>query len=274
MYKMYYTIVMKKPTISDVAAMANVCKATVSYVLNDNQSQKISESTQKRIWQAVNILNYKPNIYAKNLRGSQDMRTIAIYYPEQLPQLARLAMFDMVQTLSSELKLLGNSVQILSGDSHKVDTADAIVALGIDKLSFYSMGDCNFIPLIAVDSIIDDALFYDVSIDYSKLSATASSSFGDSYTYVCTTPRDDALAKVITDTFAKVIFVDTYSQLLQLPSGNVLTTESAIAEAQLTSDKYHLLHIDDLAIAKAKQAIVCIEHALSHKQYDTNSYRV
>ncbi len=274
MCQMYYTIVMKKPTISDVAAMANVCKATVSYVLNDNQSQKISENTKKRIWQAVNILNYKPNIYAKNLRGSQDMRTIAIYYPEQLPQLARLAMFDMIQTLSSELKLLGNSVQILSGTSYKVDTADAILALGLDKLGFYIMGDCNFIPLIAIDSIIDDALFYDVSLDYSKLSATASSSLGENFTYVCTTPCDSALANVITETFAKVMFVDTYSQLLQLPAGNVLITESAIAEALASSDKHNILHIDDLAAAKAKQAIVCIEHALSHKQYSTTSYRV
>lgn len=274
MCQMYYTIVMKKPTISDVAAMANVCKATVSYVLNDNQDQKISDNTKKRIWQAVNILNYKPNIYAKNLRGSQDMRTIAIYYPEQLPQLARLAMFDMIQTMSTELKQLGNSVQLLSGTNHKVDTADAIISLGIDKISFYNMGDCNFIPLIAVDSIIDDKLFYDVSIDYSKLSATANSSFGDKYTYVCTTPCDSALAKVITDTFAKVMFVDTYSQLLQLPKGNVLTTESAIAETLLPSNSHNLLHIDNLDTVKAKQAIVCIEHALSHKQYSTNSYRV
>lgn len=271
---MYYTYVMKKPTISDVAAMANVCKATVSYVLNERQDQKISESTKKRIWQAVNILNYKPNIYAKNLRGSQDMRTVAIYYPQPLTSLARLAMFDLIETLTVELKQLGNSVQLLSGAIQKVDTADAIVALGLDKVSFYNLGDCNFIPLIAVDSIIDDALFYDVSLDYCKLSATASSSFGEQYTYVCCTPKDSTLANVITNTFSKVILVDTYEQLLAVPSGNILTTDRSIAELLLPCSQYNTLYIDSLTTAKAKQTITCVEYALSHKQYNANSYRV
>ncbi len=271
---MYYTYVMKKPTITDVAAIANVCKATVSYVLNDRQDQKISENTKKRVWQAVNILNYKPNIYAKNLKCSHDKRTVAIYYPKHIHTLPRLAVFDLIEAIAQQLKLLDNSVLLLTGDSQKVDTADAIVTLGLDKVSFYNMGDCNFIPLIAVDSIIEDALFYDVSLDYSKLSATASSSFGEKYTYVCTRPIDSALATVITETFAKVIFVDTYADIMQLPAGNILTTDNEIAEILLPNEQYNLLHIDELNVAKATKAIVCIEHALSHKKYTTNSYRV
>ena len=49
----------KKVTIKDVAEAAGVCKATVSYVLNDRKDQKISEETKKKVWQVVNMLGYR-----------------------------------------------------------------------------------------------------------------------------------------------------------------------------------------------------------------------
>ena len=58
----------KKVTIKDVAEAAGVCKATVSYVLNDRKDQKISEETKKKVWQVVNMLGYRPNAFAQNMR--------------------------------------------------------------------------------------------------------------------------------------------------------------------------------------------------------------
>ncbi len=57
------------PTIKDVAKVAGVSTATVSYVLNN--TAPISEETRKRVLAAVQQLGYRPSITARNLRASE-----------------------------------------------------------------------------------------------------------------------------------------------------------------------------------------------------------
>ena len=54
----------KKPTIKDVASMAGVSIATVSYVINGKEGQRIPEETKNKIFHAINILGYAPNPHA------------------------------------------------------------------------------------------------------------------------------------------------------------------------------------------------------------------
>ncbi|MCR4406111.1 MAG: LacI family transcriptional regulator [Anaerolineae bacterium] len=55
------------PTIKDVARLANVSTATVSYVLNN--SGPVSEATRARVLAAVEELGYRPSIIARSLKG-------------------------------------------------------------------------------------------------------------------------------------------------------------------------------------------------------------
>lgn len=62
---------MKRPTQKDVALRAGVSRATVSYVLNDQQDKlkvPISEETRQRVWQAITELGYEPDARAQSLR--------------------------------------------------------------------------------------------------------------------------------------------------------------------------------------------------------------
>ena len=74
----------KKVTIKDVAEAAGVCKATVSYVLNDRKDQKISEETKKKVWQVVNMLGYRPNAFAQNMRTAVARQMFGVYLPSDL----------------------------------------------------------------------------------------------------------------------------------------------------------------------------------------------
>ena len=52
---------MKRPTIYDVAREAGVSAATVSYVINGRDDQKISDATRKKIMQIVNLFEDEEN---------------------------------------------------------------------------------------------------------------------------------------------------------------------------------------------------------------------
>ena len=60
-----------RPTSSDVARLANVSQATVSYVLNGAAGQKISEKTQAAVWNAARELGYRRNLAARNLKAGR-----------------------------------------------------------------------------------------------------------------------------------------------------------------------------------------------------------
>ncbi|MER8090124.1 MULTISPECIES: LacI family DNA-binding transcriptional regulator [unclassified Streptomyces] len=57
------------PTSADVARLAGVSRATVSYVLNNNATVRISETTRRRVRAAATELGYVPHAAARSLRA-------------------------------------------------------------------------------------------------------------------------------------------------------------------------------------------------------------
>src|SRR5688572_29033114 len=91
LHVLYYTcklnfligILMKRPTQADVARIAGVSRATVSYVLNDQNEQKIpiSAETRQRVRDAIAHLGYEPDARAQSLR-SGTTKTIGLLLPD------------------------------------------------------------------------------------------------------------------------------------------------------------------------------------------------
>ncbi|MEU1193747.1 LacI family DNA-binding transcriptional regulator [Streptomyces sp. NPDC005859] len=57
------------PTSADVARLAGVSRATVSYVLNNASAVRISEPTRRRVHEAAKELGYVPHAAARTLRA-------------------------------------------------------------------------------------------------------------------------------------------------------------------------------------------------------------
>ena len=70
--------VQRKPTMNDVARLAEVGTMTVSRVLNG--SARVSEEATERVRAAIEKLNYRPNELARALRGERS-RTIGLILP-------------------------------------------------------------------------------------------------------------------------------------------------------------------------------------------------
>ncbi|MCX8523928.1 LacI family transcriptional regulator [Chryseobacterium formosus] len=62
---------MKRASIKDIARIAGVSVATVSYVLNRKEGQRISEDTKKKIFEIAETINYTPNKIARSLQNNK-----------------------------------------------------------------------------------------------------------------------------------------------------------------------------------------------------------
>ncbi len=60
----------KRPTVQHVADLAGVSVTTVSFVINEKSGGniRISDETRRRVWEAVEALNYRPSSAARALR--------------------------------------------------------------------------------------------------------------------------------------------------------------------------------------------------------------
>src|SRR5690242_3336474 len=73
----------KRPTQSDVARLAGVSRATVSYVVNGLAESDISiaDHTRQRVLEAVEKLGYQPDARAQSLRSGMT-NTIGLLIPD------------------------------------------------------------------------------------------------------------------------------------------------------------------------------------------------
>ncbi len=80
----------RQPTLSDVAARANVSKQTISRVINNKGD--VADSTRKRVLEAIRELGYQPNALARSLVTNKSL-VIGLSVPNIdqpfFPQIAR-----------------------------------------------------------------------------------------------------------------------------------------------------------------------------------------
>lgn len=163
----------KKATVKDIAREAGVSVATVSYILNNRTDQKISAETKKKVLQIANLLNYKPNHAAKSLvQGRNNIIGIAYTNSKNLTRNSEIS--HLVNCLISRLSRVNYDVLFVKipQDDNQFFVArnvDAILAIDLSHEDFRSLAEAYMVPIICIDMIIDDNLFYQVYTDYEEL---------------------------------------------------------------------------------------------------------
>ncbi|MFD9337119.1 LacI family DNA-binding transcriptional regulator [Streptomyces sp. NPDC060028] len=98
-------------TSADVARLAGVSRATVSFVLNDTQGHRVSAATRARVLDAAAQLGYVPHAAARSLRAG---RSNLVLMPASISAFGRLAS-DWVDDLNTELDRLGYTAVLHAG---------------------------------------------------------------------------------------------------------------------------------------------------------------
>ncbi|HEX7728765.1 MAG TPA: LacI family DNA-binding transcriptional regulator [Terracidiphilus sp.] len=163
----------KTPDIRTVAAMAKVSIATVSRTING--SPVVSEKLAKRVWQAIEQLNYYPNTHARSLVSGRS-RILGVivenitnpFFPELVQSFEEIAVANgyevIISSSNSDPVILTNCVRRML--ERKVEGV-AVMTFGeeepvLDQLAFHD------IPMVLAEFRLDDPKASTILLDYAS----------------------------------------------------------------------------------------------------------
>ncbi len=160
-------------TLKDVAQSAGVSPATVSYVLNGKKT--ISDDTKKRVMDAIEQLEYVPDLNARSL-SMRDSKLIGVVVPQTEPG-SRL-MFqnnfysEILGSIEYHARLRGYHVIISATDANESyltlameRNLDGIIVIGMYPDEFYQQMKKTNIPIVLIDSYCDDHYYHSIRVD-------------------------------------------------------------------------------------------------------------
>ncbi len=165
---------MKKITIKDVARNAGVSIAAVSYVLNGKEN-KVSQDTVVRIHDSIRHLNYIPSITARGLvKNTSELIGVIIPQTEDHKQLVFENPFysEMISAIEGIVREYGYHIILAGVDKGKtyldISTSrnlDGAIIMGIYSEQLYDECKQANIPIVLIDSYVNDNYFANVGID-------------------------------------------------------------------------------------------------------------
>lgn len=254
----------KKATNRDVAKLAGVSVATVSYVMNGREDQHISEETKKKVYQAINFLNYTPNPYAVGLNTKQ-LQSIVIRSSQNVSIFMEYEILHFMRLFNAECEKSGYQLNYSTDKRATQIAASACLCFDMPNVEFHKIGNENYIPVIAVDSIINDPIFYQVTLDYDKMYAAAKRHFSDAgFVYICIKPLNEKIVEKIHSVFPETLFVsapDDIGNALKINS-NILISQSALSEVFSSVKGLNLFMYDEHLERRGKLIMDCISKAI------------
>jgi DNA-binding LacI/PurR family transcriptional regulator len=163
--------VAKAPDIRTVAALAKVSIATVSRTING--SPAVSDRLMKRVWQAIEQLNYFPNTHARSLVSGRS-RILGIivenitnpFFPELIQNFEEIAVSHgyeiLVSSSNSDPAILTNCVRRML--ERKVEGV-AVMTFGEEEPVLDQLTHRD-IPMVLAEFRLDDPKTSTILLDY------------------------------------------------------------------------------------------------------------
>ena len=175
----------KRPTVQDVADLAGVSVTTVSFVINDKSGGniRISEATRRKVWEAVEALNYHPSSAARALRTRRSHLLALVlphlqtsYHPllaAAVQKAAKQKNFDIIiyttqNDFQAEKDLLNTVLSrdvdgaIIHSVQQSSDNIEALVEAGISVVIHGNEPTHPFVDNVMIDEVkaVEDIVSY------------------------------------------------------------------------------------------------------------------
>jgi transcriptional regulator with XRE-family HTH domain len=198
---------MKKTTMKDIASIANVSVATVSYVLNNVDNQSIPESTKCKILQIARDLEYTPNLTARSLaKKKTGLIGILINKDLHMPYWKRQNYYCFIDGLEKMLTTAGYHSLLVTLDAAN-PSLDVIIERSLEAVFLVDVKDEFFytisskfvegVPLILIDSLIEDKLFNQITYDFHSALEFAATTIQPPYCLIMENYNNKSLIRYI-----------------------------------------------------------------------------
>lgn len=167
-------ITISQVTIKDIAKHVGVSPTTVSNVIN-GRNKKVSCDTILKIENAIKALEYVPDFSARSL-VSKKSKMIGVIIPQTETHkqflLENPFYSEIVSGIESKLRAKGYYMMLtgVDKDINYLDVLvnwnlDAVIVLGIYQEGFYEQLKKIKIPVLLIDSYVNDDYFYNLGVD-------------------------------------------------------------------------------------------------------------
>lgn len=154
----------KSVTIKDIAKAAHVSPATVSRVLNYDETLQVTTQTKKKIFEAAEKLSYKPKKKKNGVSGNNIGFCFAITPEQELEDAFYISLRFEIESL---LKIEGRTSRVITRQDSKksVKNIDGIICVGLFTKEDIDWLDSLERPLLFADSCPDPDKFSSVIFD-------------------------------------------------------------------------------------------------------------
>ncbi|WP_136605400.1 LacI family DNA-binding transcriptional regulator [Paenibacillus dokdonensis] len=214
---------MKKTTIKDIAKEANVSIATVSYILNNVKTQSISDETRVKVLKIAQQLKYVTNRTAQSLKiNKTGLIGIILFKEDNQHVWTDLKYTKVIFKLEQLFSKLGYHVLFMQIDSmtpsNKIimeRNLDGALLINVDQDKFSTISNYfGFgVPVIVLDSYIDNSLFHKVLPDIEQCFKLSQGLLGESPQFL------------IMDSYNNVEFMEFIKQKSNLPESQIYVSD-------------------------------------------------
>jgi len=181
----------EKVTMKDIAKELNLSLATVSYVLNHSEKEKISHDTRFKVLETAKRMGYIPNQTAKSLAKSRsNLIGIIVNISKTSSSHCKQQALDLACELQQQIYQAGYDT-ILSV-THEFDdiqikykhSLEAAFIIDMDEKVLKKITKHYYVPVIFLDCDFEEALFYKVLPDYDYVIQEAKKQLGAEHPYL------------------------------------------------------------------------------------------
>jgi DNA-binding Lrp family transcriptional regulator len=177
--------------MKDIAKELNLSLATVSYVLNHSEKEKISHDTRIKVLETAKKLGYVPNQTAKSLAKSRsNLIGIIVNLSKTASSYSKQQALDLASELQTQIYTAGYDT-ILSVTYELEDiqikykhSLEAAFIIDVNEKSLKRITKHYYVPLIFMDCDFEEGLFYKILPDYDCLINEAKKRLQDSQPFL------------------------------------------------------------------------------------------